>query len=262
MPIILDGTNGLDSPDLNITGTGARITGDFSNATGANRVSIQTSTTNGNTILNVIPNGTATNTQLRLFNAVDPDNASIAQLVALSGTEVRIASAIAGTGTYLPLTMYTGGSERLRVTTAGVVELTSGQLKFPASQSASSDANTLDDYEEGTWTPVFSAGGITGSNLSYSGTYTKIGRVVTIIFQVTSTSDSNNVVISSYAGFSGLPFSVASTGGSGAVTSEDIDVFSTLGFSSVGSTTLFLSKSGSGTQTTTLKTSVTYFTAT
>lgn len=50
-----------------------------------------------------------------------------------------------------------------------------GQLKFPAAQYASSDANTLDDYEEGTWTPSL------GGNATYSvqtGTYTKIGRVV------------------------------------------------------------------------------------
>ena len=26
---------------------------------------------------------------------------------------------------------------------------------FPATQNASSDVNTLDDYEEGTWTPAF-----------------------------------------------------------------------------------------------------------
>jgi hypothetical protein len=55
-----------------------------------------------------------------------------------------------------------------------------GQIKFPASQNASSDANTLDDYEEGTWTPVI--GGAAGaSGQSYSsqlGKYTKIGNIV------------------------------------------------------------------------------------
>jgi hypothetical protein len=60
-----------------------------------------------------------------------------------------------------------------------VVELNAGQLKFPASQNASSDANTLDDYEEGDWTPVLSDG---SNNFTMSanqnGRYTKIGRVV------------------------------------------------------------------------------------
>jgi len=182
--------------DLTFTGTGNRITGDFSNATGANRVAFQTSTTNGNTILNVIPNGTATNTQLRLFNAADPDNASIAQYIALSGTEVRIASAIAGTGTYLPLTMYTGGSERLRITTAGVVELTSGQLKFPATQSASADANTLDDYEEGSFTPTLGGSGNSFTTTS-SGNYIKVGNSVTVMIKIqwSAKSGSSGVTI-------------------------------------------------------------------
>jgi hypothetical protein len=47
-------------------------------------------------------------------------------------------------------------------------------ITFPATQSASTDANTLDDYEEGTWTPTSS--GVTFS--SASGTYTKIGQLV------------------------------------------------------------------------------------
>jgi hypothetical protein len=54
---------------------------------------------------------------------------------------------------------------------------TSGQIQFPATQNASSNANTLDDYEEGTWTP--SIGG-TATYTSQTGTYTKIGNVVTI----------------------------------------------------------------------------------
>ena len=52
---------------------------------------------------------------------------------------------------------------------------------FPATQSASSDANTLDDYEEGTWTPnITSSGGGSGSGTDKEGRYTKIGRMVYI----------------------------------------------------------------------------------
>jgi hypothetical protein len=50
-------------------------------------------------------------------------------------------------------------------------------ITFPAVQSASSDANTLDDYEEGTWTPALT--GATFSTTS-SGTYVKVGQVVTV----------------------------------------------------------------------------------
>lgn len=40
-------------------------------------------------------------------------------------------------------------------------------IKFPATQSASSDANTLDDYEEGTWTPTLTRAGQTINQTSY-----------------------------------------------------------------------------------------------
>lgn len=62
----------------------------------------------------------------------------------------------------------------------GTTDLSGGQLKFPASQSASADANTLDDYEEGTFTPTISFGGAaTGATYTAQlGAYTKIGNAV------------------------------------------------------------------------------------
>jgi hypothetical protein len=59
-------------------------------------------------------------------------------------------------------------------------------IGFPATQSASSDANTLDDYEEGTWTPVL-VGSTSGaySNTNYNtGKYVKIGKYVWIELEV------------------------------------------------------------------------------
>jgi hypothetical protein len=84
-------------------------------------------------------------------------------------------------------------------------------ITFPATQSASSDANTLDDYEEGTWTPTSNSAGYTVS--SSSGGYTKIGRMVYIQFTVTySAVPAGN----SQTLLAGLPFNV-SIAGSGAV---------------------------------------------
>lgn len=52
-------------------------------------------------------------------------------------------------------------------------------ITFPATQSASADANTLDDYEEGTWAPtVTSAGGGSGTTSYATGTYVKIGSLI------------------------------------------------------------------------------------
>ena len=57
--------------------------------------------------------------------------------------------------------------------------LPTGQIKFPSTQNASSDANTLDDYEEGTWTPsITSSGGGAATYSTQTGRYIKIGKQV------------------------------------------------------------------------------------
>jgi hypothetical protein len=64
----------------------------------------------------------------------------------------------------------------------GVLQLKSG-ITFPATQVASSDANTLDDYKEATWSPVISAGSGTPTTVTVnSAVYTKVGRVVVCTF--------------------------------------------------------------------------------
>lgn len=62
-------------------------------------------------------------------------------------------------------------------------------ITFPATQYASSNANCLDDYEEGTWTPVFT-GGTTNPTVTYnsrSGNYVKIGKMVMCRLQMSGT---------------------------------------------------------------------------
>lgn len=66
---------------------------------------------------------------------------------------------------------------------------TGSGVTFPATQSASSDVNTLDDYEEGTWTPtLISTGGGTPTYNSAVGTYTKKGREVSVTFSIALTN--------------------------------------------------------------------------
>jgi hypothetical protein len=103
-----------------ITGSARRITGDFSNATLTSRVAFQTSTTNGNTNIYSLPNGTSTTAAFSAVNNPDPTNASFTQLLATS-TDSSLRAAISGTGTYLPITFYTSGLERMRIDTSGNV---------------------------------------------------------------------------------------------------------------------------------------------
>jgi len=66
--------------------------------------------------------------------------------------------------------------------TIPTINLTGGQIVFPADQSASANANTLDDYEEGSYTPAIYAGQwpITANYNTRFGSYTKIGDNVSV----------------------------------------------------------------------------------
>ena len=98
------------------------------------------------------------------------------------------------------------------IATGTVTVLSTNGVAFPATQSPSSDANTLDDYEEGTWTPTVGGSSVPGT-ATYSvqvGKYTKVGRMVTATFEITTTSTlsgSTGVVL-----LSGLPFASVNTG--------------------------------------------------
>ena len=141
-----------------------------------------------------------------------------------------------------PLSIYTGAAERMRITSTGVVELGQGQIKFPATQVASANANTLDDYEEGTWTPIVTfGGGSTGQVYSANqGTYTKIGRQVSVTCYVEFT----NKGTSTGAGvLTGLPFTIGSgTGFFGAPSLGDVRNTTFIGilgfYSNQGQTTI------------------------
>jgi hypothetical protein len=123
----------------------------------------------------------------------------------------------------------TDNSERMRISADGTIKTsstisvggatpsTSGAgITFPATQSASTNANTLDDYEEGTWTPTYvTESGANFTSVTYQGftdgSYTKIGDLCYIRGQIATTgitvgSASGNIAVG------GLPFNGA-TGG-------------------------------------------------
>lgn len=113
------------------------------------------------------------------------------------------------------ITAVVNGAERIKIDSS-VLSLSGLQgIKFQATQSASSDANTLDDYEEGTFTP--SLGRLSAANTVTYGTqqgkYTKIGNIVYISIALGWTANSGGA--GAYT-VNGLPFT--STSGAAAYT--------------------------------------------
>ena len=72
----------------------------------------------------------------------------------------------------------------------------------------SGSANALDDYEEGTWTPVDASGASLSFTAGATANYMKIGRLVLFNFYVTYPSTSNTAT----ASIGGLPYAVTSSG--------------------------------------------------
>ena len=132
-----------------------------------------------------------------------------------SGSVIISAPAVAGSTTLtLPTTTgtlsLTASPTFTGQATIPTINLTGGQITFPATQNPSADANTLDDYEEGTWTPGINIG---GSFTSSVGRYTKIGNYVYVTWELNFPSTSST------SGFevTGLPFLVNSNNYTGNV---------------------------------------------
>jgi hypothetical protein len=159
---------------------------------------------------------TASDLQLQLYNnnagvfastiKLNSDNATGSYYNAIQSYNATTGQwQIGGAGSSSTIVFGTGSSftERARVNAYGIglggaVPSSGTGISFPATQSASSDANTLDDYEEGTFTPTLTNFTIV-SQTSNNGYYTKIGRQVFL-----------NIII--------LATSVATTAGSSTVT--------------------------------------------
>jgi hypothetical protein len=114
-------------------------------------------------------------------------------------------SAASGTaGNDITFSLALNVNKDLTLQLQGATQTSGTGIAFPATQSASSDANTLDDYEEGTWTPNDASGA--GLSLTVSiATYVKIGKIVILSYNLSYPSTANG----SSAILGGLPFTVS-----------------------------------------------------
>ena len=182
----------------------------------------------------LLVNGTG-NTGLRVVGGTGTGLGSYLSLQAQGGNAALIGTeaAITGSGTSTNLMLFGYGSnsvifapataEAMRLDSSGnllvgvatananggVLQLKSG-ITFPATAVAATDANTLDDYEEGTWTPGFT-GTVVGT-LTTDGKYTKIGNIVywtaTITATTSTTAVADTAVVENFP-FVGVSFTYA-----------------------------------------------------
>lgn len=93
--------------------------------------------------------------------------------------------------------------------------LSNGQIVFPATQVPSANSNTLDDYEEGTWTPVLTfatPGDLSVTYSEQSGFYTKIGWSVVLEMRVTTSSFTHSTASGNLT-ITGSPFTTTIAAG-------------------------------------------------
>lgn len=136
-------------------------------------------------------------------------------------------------------------------TLSAIPDLTSGGIKFPATQVASADANTLDDYEEGTWTPgvtFATPGNLSVAYSSQTGRYVKIGQMVyfTCLLQ---TSTFTHTTASSFFQITGFPFTSGTQfvgAGTLLMSGWTKANYTSLGFETSNSTFMYALASGSG----------------
>lgn len=134
--------------------------------------------------------------QLRTYTL--PDTSATMAHIGAQGQTFAGSIAVTGTTTLNGATAVNNNALQIN---AGIL--------FPAAQNASANANTLDDYEEGTFTPTYfgaSSAGVT-TYTTQLGKYTKIGNVVYFTMRVTWTNATGTGAMR----FGGLPFTADGT---------------------------------------------------
>ena len=158
------------------------------------------------------------------------------------------------------------GNKKLETTNTGVsvtgnlVFVSGSGIDFSATGNSSGTMSSelLDDYEEGSWTPNPSGSGtINGTSISYSGHYTKVGRVVHLEFYANNSA--GDIEIPNYKIFTGLPFATGSGNyGTGRIMTEDGEQLVRQGDIIVGGSSFLINKCGSSSGSVRIGGTVTY----
>lgn len=196
---------GVNPSAWNTAGSGRAI--QFLNSTnsGANRSSAVASWYGAFGIMNDCYYGTDNN-----FKYYSGQAAALYQQSA--GTHAFLSAGTGTAGNTITFTTVLAAEKDKSIALQGASTQTGTGITFPATINGSSNVNTLDDYEEGTWAPIIqNDAGTPYPYVSRGGNYVKVGNTVTAYayFQRTTSATSG-----SYALLSGLPFSVVVASGS------------------------------------------------
>jgi hypothetical protein len=164
--------------NLTFSATGQLITGDMSGAARNDRLRFQTNVTNGITNVTAIPNGTSDTSYFIAENNSNIDN-NAAAVFGITTTGVVVNSAIRGTGTLLPLYLFTGSTstDGITIDTSNNVNVAqnlnlAGKLSLAGSYGTAGQVLTSQGSGSNpTWTSVGGSGTVTSVGVSSSGTY-------------------------------------------------------------------------------------------
>jgi len=147
------------------TGSSARISGDFTNATINSRTIFVTTTANSTTGIYAIPSGTSNAASWQATNNSDATNASKILIATNGSTDVQLVSGRNGSGSYLPLSFYTNGVQNAQLDTSGNYTangtVTTGNGLFINKSSVSANVTVATGYNAMSTGPVTVASGIT-----------------------------------------------------------------------------------------------------
>lgn len=208
------------SGDVVLSGSGKRITADFSSATTANRLMFQSSTVNGNSGVSVLPNGTGTATSWTAYNSSDPTNASTA-ILSINANQATLLAGKTGTGTYKPLAINVGGIDVATYSEAAATlgnmtaivnrNSTLGYLIFNGDAGSSAVVQQIIQTNAGylAFQKFSTAAGAASTLISAGGTLS-VGTVDTGLLQLITNNTASLSIDSS-----GNVFAVKATGGLG-----------------------------------------------
>ena len=170
-----------DGGAVRLGAAGARILGDFSNATIISRALFQTAGINTYTSVGAVPAGSGSKAYFVCYGSSDPDNASAGYVgVDQSAGHILFASTKTGTGTYLPTAFYVSGAHALTLSTDGNLNLgyfnaAVGGARLIAVTNSDTSPSATAGYQATNGSAIFQAYAYASASYTYVGSFSNHG---------------------------------------------------------------------------------------